>query len=149
VYAEAIHPTALAYADNALWVANYDTNSVSELNPIDRTVESSVTVPAGPVALVAFAGSVWVASSTRPAISRIQITAGTGVPIVTTVDVGGAPVAVAGGDGAVWVADSGSREILRIDPQRVRVTARIHFGGSPAGVAVGDGMVWVSSQTPS
>jgi DNA-binding SARP family transcriptional activator/streptogramin lyase len=148
-YAEATNATALAYADDALWVANYDTNSVSELNPVDRTVESSVTVPAGPVAMVAFAGSVWVASSTQPVIARIQITAGTGAPNVTTVDVGGEPVAIAGGDGAVWVADSGSREILRIDPQRVRVTARIHVGGSPAGVAVGDGMVWVSSQTPT
>jgi YVTN family beta-propeller protein len=103
-------------------------------------------VAAAPIAITAYAGSVWVAGSEQNAVSRITIEADTGSPVVTTIRVGDRPDAIAAGDGAVWVANGGARTISRIDPATNRVTATIRVGGVPSGLAFGDGMLWVSSQ---
>jgi YVTN family beta-propeller protein len=147
-YVAASDPIAIAYSGNALWVANFDTNAVSELNPLDRTLEGSATVAPGPVAIAALAGSIWVVSSEAGEVSRIRFAAN-GAPVVTRIGVGGRPVAIAAGNGAVWVADAGDRTVSRIDPATSRVTATIPIGGVPAGLAVGDGVVWISSQSAS
>jgi YVTN family beta-propeller protein len=145
-YTAANDPAAITYADGALWVANFDANSVTELDPLDRTVKRTATVAAAPIAIAAYAGSVWVVGSGQNAVSRITIAADTGSPVVTTVRVGDRPDAIAAGDGAVWVANGGTRTISRIDPKTNRVTATIRVGGVPSGLAFGDGMLWVSSQ---
>jgi YVTN family beta-propeller protein len=139
-------PAAIAYTEGAVWVANFDANTVSELNPLDRTVKRTATV-AAPVAITAYAGSVWVVGSGQDAVSRIAIAADTGSPVVTTIHVGHRPSAIAAGDDAVWVTNQGDRTVSRIDPETNRVTATIPIGAEPWGVAVGGGMVWVSAQT--
>jgi hypothetical protein len=52
---------------------------------------------------------------------------------------------IAAGAGEIWVADDGSNEILRIDPQRARLEARIRVPGRAWGVAAGPGNVIVVS----
>jgi DNA-binding beta-propeller fold protein YncE len=49
------------------------------------------------------------------------------------------------GAGALWVADDGSNEILRIDPERARLVARVPVPGRAWGVAAGPGAVVVLS----
>lgn len=46
-------------------------------------------------------------------------------------------VELAGGAGALWVVDGRSNEILRIDPRRVKITARIRVPGRAWSVAAG------------
>jgi YVTN family beta-propeller protein len=146
-YTPANDPAAITYAEGALWVANFDANTVTELNPLDRTVKRNATVAAGPVAITAYAGSVWVVGSGQDAVSRIAIAADTGSTLVTTIHVGHRPNAIASGAGAVWVTNQGDRTVSRIDPETNRVTATIPIGAEPSGVAVGGGMVWVGAQT--
>ena len=145
-YTPANDPAAIAYASGSLWVANFDANTVTELNPLDRTVERTATVAAAPVAITAYAGAVWVAGSEQDAVSRVAIAADSGSPVVTTIHVGHRPSAIAAGAGAVWVVNQGDRTVSRIDPRTERVTATIHIGAEPTGIAVGGGMVWVSAQ---
>jgi YVTN family beta-propeller protein len=145
-YTPANDPAAITYADGSLWVANFDANNVTELNPLDRTVMRTVTVAAAPVAITAYVGSVWVVGSGQDAVSRIAIATDTGSPVVTTIHVGHRPNAIASGAGAVWVTNQGDRTISRIDPQTSRVTATIPVGAEPWGMTVGGGMVWVSAQ---
>jgi streptogramin lyase len=52
---------------------------------------------------------------------------------------------IAAGAGSVWVADDGANEILRIEPDRVRVLAHIRIPGRARGVAAGPGNVIVVS----
>jgi streptogramin lyase len=62
-----------------------------------------------------------------------------------TIRVGAAPFNVAEGFGSVWVAVSS--ELVRLDPARGAVVARIELGSRPWGVATGGGGVWVANQT--
>lgn len=54
------------------------------------------------------------------------------------------PDGVAFDEGSVWVADRGLDEVLRVNPARNRVAARIAVPGNPSRLAVGDGAVWVT-----
>jgi YVTN family beta-propeller protein len=145
-YTAANDPAAVVFANGHLWVADRDTNSVTELDPADRSVVQTITVAAGPSALTASADSIWVLGSEQDAVSRVRITSNTGSPVMTIIHVGPAPVAIAAGDGAVWVANSGDDTVSRIDPQTDRVTATVKIGAVPAGIAVGPDTVWVSAQ---
>jgi DNA-binding beta-propeller fold protein YncE len=64
---------------------------------------------------------------------------------VHTLHIGGAPTGLAVGDGSVWVADYGAHRMVRLDPSRNRVIARIPLDGSPYDAAFGHGALWVSS----
>lgn len=52
---------------------------------------------------------------------------------------------IAAGAGAVWIADDGANEILRIDPDRARLTARVRVPGRAWGVVAGPRTVIVVS----
>jgi streptogramin lyase len=54
------------------------------------------------------------------------------------------PDGVAFGEGSVWVADRGLEQVLRVNPRRNRVAARISVPGTPSRLAVGAGAVWVT-----
>ena len=54
-------------------------------------------------------------------------------------------VAVAFGAGAVWLANQLTDEVIRVDPQRNRVTARIAVGREPLALAISGGSVWTAN----
>src|SRR5262245_16450457 len=54
------------------------------------------------------------------------------------------PHGIAFGEGSVWVADRDVESVLRINPARNRVAARIPVPGTPSRLAVGDGSIWVT-----
>jgi len=90
-------------------------------------------------------GAVWVvATPPRPALYKLDENTNTLLakarfgPAVT-------PAAVTAGAGAVWVADVAGNAILRLDPQSLRVLARIAVGDGPVALAVGLGSVWVAN----
>jgi peptide/nickel transport system substrate-binding protein len=61
-----------------------------------------------------------------------------------TIALGGRPVAAAYGEGALWIVDAASDSLVRVDPARGTVTARILVGNLPTSVAIAPGSVWVA-----
>jgi DNA-binding SARP family transcriptional activator/streptogramin lyase len=113
-----------------------------------RRVADRVQVGAGPVAIVAGHGSVWVANSEDGTVSRIDpethgIVATVGVP---------SPVDLAVGPDAVWVASGTDGTISRIDAESNHVVAAIDLNDDDPfdpqtvhGIAAGAGGVWVAT----
>jgi virginiamycin B lyase len=64
--------------------------------------------------------------------------------IAAVVQLGGQPRDAVVADGALWVSDFSGR-VLRVDPGRRAVTARIDVDGNPEGIAAGAGALWVVS----
>jgi peptide/nickel transport system substrate-binding protein len=96
-------PSAIAFADGELWVANSLDSTVSVVGPATFAVLGTIAVGSGPAAIVAGNGSVWVANQYSGTVSRISPQR---LAVVGTVDVGDNPVALASGAGLVWVAAS-------------------------------------------
>jgi YVTN family beta-propeller protein len=135
-------PAGIAVGMGAVWVTNYNANTVSRLDPsnLDPAGPHPINVGKGPIGLAVGGGAVWVADSFENKVSRID-------PLTdasTSTPVGKHPVAVVFGYGSVWVANNKSGTVSRIDPRTGKLVGTIKVGGDPAGIAVGAGRVWVT-----
>jgi YVTN family beta-propeller protein len=137
-------PTAIAYADGSLWVANGGTNTVMRINPGTHEVVREILVGGDPVAMAASDSDVWVVNAADGTVDRINTAVNrvVGEPI----KVGNQPGAIAAGPSGVWVANTGDDTVQRIDPNSSEVGKPIDVGGRPGGLtAVDADSVWVAN----
>jgi outer membrane protein assembly factor BamB len=84
------------------------------------------------------------AGTTTVTAGSADSTAASGLVVAGRVALPGQPAAVAIGEGAVWVLlEHGT--LLRVDPDRHRVTGRLELGAPMGPLAVGAGAVWVGN----
>jgi streptogramin lyase len=134
-------PTSIAAAFGSLWVG-MGNGHVVRIEP--HSGREQTRLRGYPTAfvhgIVAAYGAVW---ATRGRVVRIdprrrlvREVRGVGSATLFTIQAGA---------GAIWVPDDGANEILRIDPKRVKLAARIRVPGRAWGVAAGaQGVVVVS-----
>jgi YVTN family beta-propeller protein len=130
--AKAAPGLAVAPAGASVWVSSFASSTLAR-------VSASTTVSA-PRAVIASSGKT-AAGSTR-ALPR-------GGNVVASIRLGrGAPAPLGGGaltvgEGAVWAMSSAESTLMRIDPARNAVVARIKVP-PPEAAAAGDGAVWLT-----
>jgi YVTN family beta-propeller protein len=113
------------------------------VDPRRERVVADIALPAMPVAVAADPSAAWVATAGGQVLQvsqkRQRVTA--------TIDAGG-PLGfsqtIAVGPGGVWLADPFDEQLVRIDPERRRVMARIPAGAATALAATTDA-VWALS----
>jgi outer membrane protein assembly factor BamB len=94
-------------------------------------------------------GDAGVPQTTRATVATDDTPVASGLAVAGRVGLPGPAAAVAVGEGAVWVLlEQGT--LLRVDPDRHRVTGRLELGAPPGGMpvgplAVGAGAVWVGN----
>jgi DNA-binding beta-propeller fold protein YncE len=96
-------PTAIAAGPDALWVANFDEDTVTRVTingPGRPPTLTIIPVGDGPVDVAVGDGGVWVANRLDRTLSRIDPE---GDEVVATIAIGNEPQRVAAGEGAVWV----------------------------------------------
>jgi DNA-binding SARP family transcriptional activator/DNA-binding beta-propeller fold protein YncE len=133
-------PTDIA-ADGGVWVANFDSGTLSRIDP--RTLEVlSVTNAGGtPTGLAAGHGSVWVSNGFAGRVLRVDEQSG---KVTGTIPISGHPAAVTADPNAIWVVNPITDSVARIDPNSLQVTT-IGVGRGPKGIAAGAGSVWVAN----
>jgi YVTN family beta-propeller protein len=123
-------------------------NTLVAIDPRTNRVVASVPVGAGPDAVVAVAGSLWVANLDDATVSQVDTRLGA---VVRTIAIGRAPTGLAAGRGGVWTvaaaAGAGARARL-IDARFDEVTRTIEaqdlaLARAPAGIAAGGGSLWI------
>jgi YVTN family beta-propeller protein len=133
-------PSAVAAGAGAVWVTNYDDNTVSRIDPATHATQT-IPVHSTPSGIAVGAGAVWVANNFGGTVSRIAPAVDR---VVQTIRVGNGPSGVAVGDRSVWVTNSSDATLSRIDAVSGDVSPTIPLGGGATDVAVGLGGVWVS-----
>jgi hypothetical protein len=145
----------VAVGAGSVWISSADgaADAVLRVDPETNRVVDHMPVPAESATSLAFGhGSVWVASSGRDTLSRVDPRTG---EVAGEIEVGrgAVDVAVDGGSGDVWVAFGGgskAKKLSRVDPETDRVVAQIpiaahaRYGGAWS-VAAGEGAVWAQS----
>jgi branched-chain amino acid transport system substrate-binding protein len=149
----------LAVGAGAVWAINPD-RTVSRIDAETGAHVDTIQTKAGG-AIAAGAEGVWALSDEAPAVLRIDprtnrvdrtIELATdelsglalGAGYIWAIDLGFGVSAVAFGEGAVWVTNFVRDELVRVDPETSRVTARIALAGTPLSVAAADETVMVS-----
>ena len=134
-------PTAVAVGDGSVWVANFDEQTLSRVDPVTKKELTRIPAGGAPTGLAAGGGFVWVThgfagtvSQIDPGLNRITATVSLGS------GVGDVVVAV----NAVWIANSVDGTVLRLDPATGALVKTIAVGGSPTGVAVDAHSLWVA-----
>jgi YVTN family beta-propeller protein len=122
-------------------LAAIDANMVGLIDADGGRITAQYSVGRDPGAIVAGAGSVWVANRLDGTVSRITRARREIAPI----PVGGEPTALAYGAGSLWVADGRGRTVSQIDPQLNRVVHDYPVGNGAVAIAVSDRAVWVAS----
>jgi YVTN family beta-propeller protein len=136
-------PSAVAFGNDSLWVANSAQSTVTRFNPPTYSAPPpEITVGRRPSGIAVGGGAVWVTGTAADNVTRIDPSTNS----TTSIPVGRAPVGIAYGAGAVWVANSDDGTVSRIDPRRNQAVATIRVGNRPLGIAVGAGAVWVAVQ---
>ncbi len=145
----------VAVGAGSLWVSSAEgaADAVLKVDPETRRVVDRLPVPTESTTSLAFGhGSVWVASSGRDTLSRVDPRSGE-VAAEIEVGRGAVDVAVDTDSGDVWVAFGGGSEnkgLSRVDPETGRVVAEVpiaanaRYGGA-WNVAVGEGSAWAQS----
>ncbi len=122
----------LAPAGNSVWVSSFASNTLIRVSATPTT--------AAPRAVIASSGQITAANAGAiphgiRVVARIPLGPRAPAPL------GGGALAV--GEGAVWAMNDGESTLMRIDPARNTVVARIKVS-PPDAAAAGDGAVWLS-----
>jgi DNA-binding SARP family transcriptional activator/DNA-binding beta-propeller fold protein YncE len=153
-----VEPTAVAVGDGAIWVLAAPARTLFRIDPANGVVRTtrvplgnlSIGNPLGalgnPLGLAVSREGVWIEDG---ASALFLVSPRTGA--VRRFTLGPAIDGIAVGAGSVWVTQGGSQaRLLRVDPHKGRVTARIPLStvqgaGAPypIGVTFGSGAVWV------
>ena len=142
------HPCgAMAFTRDTLWVADCDTRTLNRIEArtgkVVAEIATGVANPAGELNVVTGAGSVWIASDAKGAVSRVDpATDG----VIATIAVTPGTSYLAFGFDAVWAVSLEARTVQRIDPATNAVVATIPLGTDPGFLAAGEGAVWVQEQ---
>ena len=146
----------VAVGAGSVWVSSADgfADAVLKVDTETNRVVDRLPVPAGEssTSLAFGRGSVWIASSERDTVWRVNPRTGE-VTAEIEVGRGALDIAVDTDSGDVWVAFGGSYEakkLSRVEPEAGRVVAEVpiaeqaRYGGAWT-VAVGEGAVWAQS----
>ena len=141
-------PTAIAYGDGSLWVANADDQTISRVDPRNLQTLRTLPLKQTPTGVTATDGAVWTVTSNPVAdfvsVERIDPQFNTiGQPVrLGNVDPA-TPAAIASDGSHVWVAPF-SGELTSLSAATGAITKRIDPGSAPASLAAGQGAVWIT-----
>jgi DNA-binding beta-propeller fold protein YncE len=105
----------------------------------------AISLPGGPVGLLAAAGALWVAVPSANQVARVNPYTDV---VTATVTVADTPLRLAAAGGGVWVSEFRNGTIARFDPRTQQVTCRIAIGDQPEGLATDGRTLWVVLEQP-
>jgi YVTN family beta-propeller protein len=135
-------PIPILYSNASIWVGNYDSSSVSRIDPVTNTVIATITsagVLTNPVSLAEDdLGNVWVACGnfTSGSVSRIDPATNTVTASLYTSN-GSRPFGIGMGAGEMWVSFNVSTGAY----ERFDTTTLASTYGSPGGLGYGYNVV--------
>ena len=131
---------AIAYGENAVWVADRLRDLLLRINPANNTIEREVPVGRRPEVVVVGADSVWVGSSLDEVVQRLDPHT---YAVVAQIRVG-SPTSIAIGPDALWVTSEAGDTVTRYDLATTTLTGTYQVGDGPRGIAAAQDGIWVA-----
>src|SRR6266542_3244979 len=144
----------LAFGDGSLWVAAGD--RLMRVDPSTDQVLASITIAAGdsgPAGVAYGAGAVWLPVAVPGSVWRVDPATNKVVAKIPLGESLAGFIGVSAADNAVWVSSGEQQDgqrggvLIRLDPRRNRVAARVPLPGVPSDVAAARDSVWVAMTT--
>ena len=139
-------PFSLDVTEDAIWVANYESDSLTEISLVTGS-QKTIPTSAGPSSVAADERGVWVSHFSDPVVWKFNPGSDQQVGTRTFPNpVAGIALTATG----VWIASPADSLVYRLDPKSTDILARIPFGpgNAPAGIAATPEAVWVTVTPP-
>lgn len=139
----------LAFGGDSLWLTipvlgqPNRRQQLARIDPDSGHTLAKVAIPGDPVVPLTTGRYVWIAGRIDNTLTRV----GQESLRTRSMPLDALPFGLASGAGSLWVAHDFGRSLWRIDPQSLRVLARIKLGQRTRGVAFGRGRVWATTET--
>ena len=119
-------PDGVAYDGSRIWVASFNTSTVTRIDASTMNVTGTVQLPAnsGPIGVAYDGTNVWVANFNSNSVSRIDPDSAT-VTATVQLPANSGPTGVATDGANVWVTDHNTDRVSRIDPANANVSATV------------------------
>ena len=134
-------PMGVSSDGTHVWVANEDSNTVSELDASTGAVVKTIAVGDFPIGVSSDGTHVWVGNSSSRTVSELDASTGA---VVKTIAVGDYPPGVSSDGTHVWVALTGNA-VSELDASTGAVVQTIAVGTDPWGVSSDGTHVWVAN----
>jgi PKD repeat protein len=146
----------LAWDGQYLWVADFTTEQLSQLDPHTGSVLKTLKTPRAyesPVALTWGGGALWVATLGEQQDKLYQIDPSTGqvlrsLPVPAEVSAAGTVDGLAWDGQYLWLADSTEQKLYQIAPESGAVLKQFVLNFAPLGLAWDGQAFWVSQDGP-
>ena len=145
-------PSGIAVGEGFVWVANSDSDTVSQIDPADNTVLGEFFATEAPGDIAVGAGHLWVIGNTLDVLVRLEIAhldhehAGEGEHEHEGLPVGRDPAGVVFDGKTVWVTSYFTGTVWRVDGKKFAVRREpVPVGAGPLGLALGEGRLWVAN----
>lgn len=132
-------PVSVALSPDSVWLGLESGDVVRVALSTDHLVGRIQTGGSG--AMATTDGALWVVSTSRSSVARVDTKTG---QIVATIPVVSRPTGIAAGDGWVWTANQVGT-ISRIDPRSNTVVETLPISFVPDAITVAGGTVWVAN----
>jgi len=137
---------AMVIVGSDLWAADCKDGTLNRIDTGSLKITASVATglaSPGEFNVAVGAGSLWVPSDGKGAISRVDPDT---LKVIATIPVDPDTWYLVFGYGSLWAASSTHNSLQRIDPQTNRVVHKTIMGREPGFLAAGEGGVWVQEQ---
>jgi serine/threonine protein kinase/DNA-binding beta-propeller fold protein YncE len=135
-------PFGIAYGAGSVWVASFDRDWLTRLDPKDGHVMGAhIRVGDGPFGVTVSRGFVWVALKHADLVQRID--PAINEPRAEVRPCGG-PVEVLPAAGSIWVACESDHSVARINPSTNAVVGHTALNDLPRGMTATRGVLWVA-----
>ena len=107
-------PSGVAYDGTNIYVTNFNSASVSVINPTTNTVTTTIAVGTRPFGVAYDGTNIYVTNNGSNSVSVINPATNT---VTTTIGVGSLPYGVAYDGTNIWVANTGSNSVSKLIPR--------------------------------
>ncbi len=136
-------PQFTAFDGANIWVANFNSNSVTKVRIIDGAVQGTFGVGTGPIGMAFDGTNIWVANTTSNNVTKLRASDGA---LQGTFAVGNGPVAVAFDGAHIWAANHNSNNVTKLRASDGAVQSTFAAGSGPRAVAFDGANIWVTNQ---
>jgi len=136
-------PSGVAFDGSNIWVANYGSDTITELQASTGALLGTFSVGDQPFGVAFDGANIWVGNYKDSTVSKLQAATGA---VLGTYTVGTGPEGIAFDGSNIWVADYLSDSVTELLARTGAVVGTFPVGSNPEGIAFDGANIWVANR---
>ncbi len=133
-------PCAVQEAGGSVWITAFDGNELFRVDPETNEIVDTYRMPGGPCGMTTIGRTLWV--QTGDGVTAFDPERG---EVIERSRIRGGVFGITETPSGLWGVAGGTEQVVRLDPDTMRIVARVDVEGPLAGLAVQGDSIWTIS----